>query len=81
MFKNWSAICEISDRNLQMAIARCDPESPVGRRLQAAFPECFSETETQELFPVSMLMEISREKGEKLGGDRSKCWSRTMTLR
>ncbi len=54
-----------------MVIARTDPNSELGRRFVAAFPEYYSEAETSGPFPLSFLQEEARRDGSEEEPDRS----------
>jgi len=61
-FKNWKTICsalrlDTIDHSVVWANATADAMSDLGRRLAAAFPEFWSETETQWPVPWSLLKE------------------------
>lgn len=66
-FRNWSAICEIQDWCLKMVLARVDLDSDEGKRLQTAFPECFTREESRGPIPVSILMGYARQQSSRSG--------------
>lgn len=79
-FRNWSAICEVEDWCLKMVLAHVNLESDEGKRLQTAFPECFSYNEALDRIPVSVLTEWSRSHPADEGADQTEFWEVTGTL-
>lgn len=74
-FKDWHEICRIDDWNLRMALARVDMASDMGHKLQRAFPECFTDTETQGPIPLSVLKEeASRRSQEDYRASHYRWW-------
>ena len=70
MNKNWKQICKISsvDWCLMMALAHADPKTPTGRRLQKAFPKCFSWKRRRGPVPLSLLQEEAIKNNEEQRG-------------
>lgn len=62
MFKNWKNVCALigKDRLTGNAVALCDPESEIGKKLAGAFPECFSQTEISGPVPKSTIMHVAK---------------------
>lgn len=60
MYKNWPAICRISDVYLRLCIALTNNEELL-TKLQKGFPECFTDEEPEHPgpFPLSALRSLS----------------------
>ncbi|HEY9481184.1 MAG TPA: hypothetical protein VIR98_03075 [Candidatus Paceibacterota bacterium] len=52
--RSWSKICKVSDSNLRMALSTVDLTTHLGKRLIAAFPECFCSAGAEETGPVPL---------------------------
>lgn len=65
---NWKMICQIADYFLRMALAFANPKTDEGKKLMAAFPECFSETPIGPV-PLSVLREFEKKEYPKESRD------------
>ena len=62
MNKNWSNINKVVDKHLQLALALVVTDSEEAEKLARAFPECFSEKETNSPVLLSILLDADYEQ-------------------
>ena len=64
MHRNWKEICKLDDQGggwyLKILLSLISPESPIGKRLADAFPECYATTEEFQKGPWSVIREDCR---------------------
>lgn len=61
MFKNWKAICEVSDPALRFLLATTEHAHTLSG-LQAGFPSCFSEVKQSGPIPLSVVRTWYRDR-------------------
>lgn len=67
MYKNWKAICDITDTRLMWAMALLDLEADFGQDVAKRFPEYFSEKEQAGPVPLSVLKMKAEENAAREG--------------
>ena len=66
MYKNWKAICQITDTHFMWALALLDLATDFGRMVAERFPEYFSNEQQAGPIPLSAIFEKARS-GETEG--------------
>ena len=61
MFKNWKAICEITDAHVMWALAMLDLRSDLGRKFVKRFPEYFTKKKSKGPIPLSVLRQVAQK--------------------
>lgn len=68
MYKNWKAICQITDTHFMWALALLDLTTDLGRMVAERFPEYFSNKQQAGPIPLSVLQITAQNNNE--GSDR-----------
>jgi hypothetical protein len=65
MYKNWKAICQITDTHFMWALALLDLATDLGRMVVERFPEFFSNEQQAGPIPWSVLITKAKGKANK----------------
>lgn len=86
MYKNWRAICQITDTHFMWALALLDLTNNFGQMVAERFPEYFSTEKQMGPIPLSVLFILAKKHGKEQGVDtdclvsHDKYWSKKFDI-